>query len=172
MFADWNPFFTEPLQLDFFKKDPKIAYEWLKDHFKEEVLREFETKLDERLVPEKFFNFITLSLQTYKFLTKILSQPDQWIGNVSYNLLPQYRNCGLLTRTIQCVEQLLPQTYCQALCSDRVAYKNKPSRALLKRLGFQESDPFKIYYGPLYGTRRHPFGNFSESCVGFYKKIA
>ena len=172
LFVEWNPLFSEPLYLDLSKKEPNDVYKWLENHFKEEILREFETKIGGTLAPEKVFNFISLSLQTYKLLSEELRQPDQWIGNVSYNLLPQYRNCGLLTQTIECVEQLLPQTRCQALFSDRVACKNEPSKALLKRLGFKEGHPFTIYYGPLYGTRKHPLGNFSESCVGFYKKIA
>jgi len=172
LFVEWNPLFTDPLYLDLAKKEPEDLRKWLEGHFKEEVLREFEAKIGEIFVRKKVFNFIMLALRTYQFLTMVLKQPDQWIGNVSYNLLPQYRNCGLLTQTIECVEQLLPKTYCQALFSDRVACKNEPSRALLKRLGFQEGHPFKIYYGSLYGTRKHPLGNFSESCVGFYKKIA
>ena len=172
LFVEWNPLFTEPLYLDLSKKEPKDLREWLERHFKEAILREIEAKIGETLVSEKVFNFISLSLQTYQLLAQSLKQPDQWVGNVSYNLLPQYRNCGLLTRTIECVEQLLPQTHCQALFSDRIACKNEPSKALLKRLGFKEGYPFKIYYGSLYGTRKHPLGNFSESCVGFYKKIA
>lgn len=172
LFDEWNLFFTERLELQLAEKDPQVLRTWLENRFNEKSLREFEEKTGESLDAEKFFNFIILSFQTYKMLTDLLTQPDQWVGNVSYNLLPQYRNCGLLTQTIECVEQLLSQTQCRALFSDRVAYKNESSKALLKRSGFQEGYPFKIYYGPLYGTRNHPLGNFSESCIGFYKKIA
>lgn len=172
LFIDWNLFFDKPLNLELIKEEPSVVLKWLRNYFKIAALRKLEEEIGEPIEPEEAFNFIILSLQSYKMLAGILTEPDFWVGNVSYNLLPQYRSCGLLTQTIKLVQELLPRTNCKALFSDRIAHKNESSKALLRRLGFQEGSPFKIYYGSLYNTRNHPSGNFSESCIGFYKKIA
>ena len=76
-----------------------------------------------------------------------------------------------MSQTLQVIEPMLAALGCSLLFSDRVAKGNQASIRFLQRNHFIQGGNFLSYYGPLYRTRRHPMGNFSETCACFYKKL-
>ena len=145
---------------------------WLCNHFVASAFQSCLSPYHLTLNAADWLKFLNISLETYKKLSQTLG-PNDWVGNVSYNLFPEFQRKGLMTTMISiCSEALAQNTYCKYLFSDRIADKNIASTGLLKKLNFQTGGTFSPYYGPEYHTRKHPEGNFSESCICFYKKIA
>ena len=169
----WSQCFAQRLELnELMELNFVDRRQWLYDHL---VGSAFQScLLPYNVMPNAahWLNFITVGLETYKFLVQILG-PNDWVGNVSYNLFPEFQRKGLMTNMISiCSDVLAQNTHCKYLFSDRIADKNTASIKLLQKLNFRSGGPFFAYYGPEYHTRKHPNGNFSESCVCFYKKIA
>lgn len=169
----WSQCFTQKLvleelvKLSFFDR-----WQWLRERFVETTFQ--SCLLPYHITPnaDHWLNFINISFETYKILSQTLG-PSDWGGNISYNLFPEFQRRGLMTNMIGvCSDVLAQNTYCKFLFSDRIADKNIASIKLLQKLSFPNGGVFSAYYGPEYHTRKHPTGNFSESCVCFYKKIA
>ena len=118
-----------------------------------------------------FLRFAIGSLQTVQFLQQTVPE-GFYIGNVSYNLLPQYRRKGLMAQILRAAESVARQANIVFLFSDRIADGNKPSIHLLQHDGFKLGGSFVASYGEVYKTRRHPNGNFSEPCVCYYKMLS
>jgi GNAT superfamily N-acetyltransferase len=118
-----------------------------------------------------FLRFAIGSLQTVQFLQQTVPE-GFYIGNISYNLLPQYRRKGLMAQILRAAESVARQANIVFLFSDRIAVGNKPSIHLLQRDGFTPGGSFIASYGEVYKTRRHPNGNFSEPCVCYYKMLS
>ena len=168
----WNPFLDEPIDLYHLatQNEADCQY-WLRSHIKADVFDDFIKSRHLSWNAIDGGKFVSYSIQTYKYLRETLVQ-NRWIGNISYNVLPEFQHKGLMSRMISSVESILAKyTECYGLFSDRIADKNERSIALLKKLNFKKSGTFFCCYGEGYHTRAHPKGNFSESCVCFYKKI-
>lgn len=168
----WNHFFDEPIDLfDLATRNVDDCQNWLLSHVKADVFNDF---VKSRNLPWNAIDgvkFVAYSVQTYKCLREKLVQ-NRWIGNISYNVLPEFQRKGLMAKMTLKIEGILAKhTECCGLFSDRIACKNKRSIALLEKFNFNKSGTFSCYYGEAYHTRAYPKGNFAESCVCFYKKI-
>ena len=169
----WSQYFVQKLilselaELNFLDR-----LQWLCAHF---VESDFECCLSPyHITPHAsdWLRFVAISLETYNGLRCTLD-PNHWVGNISYNLFPEFQRKGLMTNMISICSSILQQnTYCKYLFSDRIADRNIASIKLLQKLNFQIGGTFSAYYGTNYHTRHHPEGNFFESCICFYKKIA
>ena len=168
----WNIFLKEAIDLyDLVQKDAGFCYEWLIHHVNKEAFIHF---VNERNLHWSVFDgcrFVAGCIQSYKLLREHICG-DKWMGNISYNVIPEFQHKGLMSRMILSIETILAKhTNCYYLISDRIADKNRRSLALLEQLEFRQCGAFSCYYGQDYHTRAHPEGNFSESCVCFCKKI-
>ena len=168
----WEQFFREPLrpaELLSLPYDEQVTR--LHASLNQDTLEDYCRTYNIRYSTEHFFHFLIGSLQTVRFLQQ--SVPEGfYIGNVSYNLLPRYRRKGLMARMLRAAESVARQANIVFLFSDRIADGNKPSINLLQRDGFTPGGSFIASYGEVYKTRRHPNGNFSESCVCYYKMLS
>ena len=168
----WEQFFREPLrtaELLSLPYDKRL--EFLRTRLQQDALEDYCRTYGIRCSPEHFFHFLIGSLQTVQFLQQ--SVPGgSYIGNISYNLLPQYRRKGLMAQILRAAESVARQANIMFLFSDRIADGNKPSINLLQRDGFTPGGSFVASYGEVYKTRRHPKGNFSEPCVCYYKMLS
>lgn len=169
----WSQCFVQKLILnELIELEFTNRLQWFQDHFIDNAFQNCLAPYHLELNPMNWLNFITSSFETYKKLYHSLEQND-WIGNISYNLFPEFQRRGYMSNMISICSQFLSQnTHCKYLISDRVANKNIASVRLLEKLKFQTGGTFFAYFGPDYHTRRHPKGNFTESCICFYKKIA
>ncbi len=169
----WSQCFVQKLALEELTKlNFADRWQWLHEHFVENAFQSCLSPYNITPNVAHWLNFVTISLENYKFLSQTLGDND-WVGNISYNLFPEFQRKGLMTHMIStCTDILAQNTHCSYLFSDRIADKNIASIKLLQKLNFQPGGTFFAYYGPEYHTRKHPDGNFSESCVCFYKKIA
>ena len=167
----WDQFFREPLrtaELLSLPTDEQVTR--LHASLNQDTLEDYCRTYNIRYSTEHFFHFLISSLKTVRFLQQ--SVPEGfYIGNVSYNLLPQYRRKGLMAQILRAAESVARQANIVFLFSDRIADGNKPSIHLLQHDGFKLGGSFVASYGEVYKTRRHPNGNFSEPCVCYYKKL-
>lgn len=168
----WNYFLDEPIDLhNLATQNEYDCQHWLQRHIKTDVFDDFVRSRNLSWNAIDGGQFVFYSIQTYKHLREKLVQ-NRWIGNISYNVLPEFQHEGLMSKMILKVEDILTKyTECYGLFSDRIADKNERSIALLEKLNFNKCGTFVCCYGEIYHTRAHPKGNFSESCVCFYKKI-
>ena len=167
----WKQFFREPLRSDELLSLPSDK-QCAKLHalIDQDALEDYCRTYQVHCEPDDFFCFLIGSLKTVQMLRQ--SVPNgHYIGNISYNLLPNYRHRGLMARVLQAAEAVAHQVKIKLLFSDRIADGNKPSVGLLERDGFSCGGSFVGFYGSAYKTRRHPNGNFSEPCVCYYKKL-
>ena len=172
LFLTWNTFFKEPLSWDQISLSSDIELqENLSEKFNGKAWSAFCKQRGIVADAPKWLHFIYHSLITCKTLLNQLTA-EQWVGNISYNLLPEYQHRGLMSQILQIIQSLLSKINCAYLFSDRIAILNYASIALLKKNNFTVSPSFMAYYGPEYHTRNHPCGNFSETCIGFFKKIS
>lgn len=166
-----QPCFRQPLNLeDLLNLGTADRLVFLQKNFYDQAFQALYASVAPLPQPLLWLNFIYGGLQTYTHLRNNM-QPGQWIGNVSYTLLPSYQHRGIMSEMFKAIEQLLTQAQCYALFADRVAQNNKTSTAFLERNSFQCTGEYRAYLGPAYQTRNHPQGNFSEPCVCFYKEI-
>lgn len=167
----WQPCFRSPLNLEeLLNLEPADRLAFLQKNFHPQAFQALYASITPLPQPQLWLNFICGGLQTYAHLQNRM-RPEQWIGNVSYTLLPAHQHRGIMSEIFRAIERLLPPTQCYALFADRVAQNNRASTAFLERNGFQCTGVYRAYLGPAYQTRHHPQGNFSEPCVCFYKEI-
>lgn len=168
----WNTFLDEPIDLHrLAAQNETDCKHWLENHINIEAFKGFIRSRNLSWKATDGLKFVFYSIQTYKLLRETLLQ-NHWLGNISYNVLPEFQHKGLMSKMISAIESILAKyTDGYGLFSDRIADKNKRSVALLEKLNFNKLGTFLCYYGEDYHTRAHPQGNFSESCVCFYKKI-
>lgn len=172
LFLVWNTFFKEPLSWDQISLSSDVELqEDLNENFNRKAWFVFCKQQGIIADAQKWLHFIYNSLVTCKTLLSQLTA-EQWVGNISYNLLPEYQHRGLMSQILQIIPSLLSKINCAYLFSDRIAILNYASIALLKKNNFTVTPSFTAYYGPEYHTRKHPRGNFSETCIGFFKKIS
>ena len=166
-------FLEEPIDLhDLMQKSEQVRYDWLGKHMKVDVFRQVCKERNLMWTEEDWCSFVAYCIQSYQLFKGTL-KGSAWLGNISYNIIPNFQRKGLMTKMISSLEGVLRKcTDCHFLFSDRISDKNIRSIALLKRLAFKQGGNFSCHYGKDYRTRAHPNGNFSESCVCFYKKIA
>ena len=167
----WEQFFREPLRpagLLSLPSDKRL--EFLRTRLQRDILEDYCRTYGIRCSPEHFFHFLIGSLKIVQFLQQSVPE-GSYIGNISYNLLPQYRGKGLMARMLRTAESVARLAKIVFLFSDRIADGNKPSIHLLERDGFNLGGSFIASYGEVYKTRRHPNGNFSEPCVCYYKEL-
>ena len=169
----WSQCFVQKLMLEELTNlNFADRLQWLYQHFVESAFHSCLSIYHFAPHAPDWLNFVAISLETYKQFCHIL-ESHHWIGNISYNLFPEFQRQGLMSNMISiCSDALAQNTHCKYLFSDRIADKNIASIKLLQNLNFQVGGTFFSYYGPEYHTRKHPNGNFSESCICFYKKIA
>jgi len=167
----WEQFFREPLrpaELLSLPYDKRL--EFLRTRLQRDILEDYCRTYNIHDSEGNFLRFAIGSLQTVQFLQQTVPE-GFYIGNVSYNLLPQYRRKGLMAQILRAAESVARQANIVFLFSDRIADGNKPSIHLLQRDGFNLGGSFVAFYGEVYKTCRHPNGNFSEPCVCYYKKL-
>ena len=168
----WEQFFREPLrpaELLSLPTDEQVAK--LHASLNQDALQNYCRTYGIHGSEDNFLRFLIGSLKIVQFLQQ--SVPNgSYIGNISYNLLPQYRGKGLMARMLRAAESVARQANIVFLFSDRIADGNKPSIHLLERDGFKLGGSFTASYGEVYKTRRHPNGNFSEPCVCYYKELS
>ena len=167
----WEQFFREPLrtaELLSLPTDEQVTR--LHASLNQDTLEDYCRTYTIRCSPEHFFRFLIGSLQIVHSLQQSVHN-GAYIGNISYNLLPQYRRKGLMARMLRAAEHVARQANIVFLFSDRIADGNKPSIHLLERDGFKLGGSFIATYGEVYKTRRHSNGNFSEPCVCYYKEL-
>lgn len=172
LYPFWKPFFQKPFQPDELLKlsaDEQLTK--LHASLNQDALEDYCRTYAVHCEPDNFFRFLIGSLKTVQMLQQSVPK-GYYIGNLSYNLLPNYRHRGLMARVLQAAEAVALQIKIKLLFSDRIAEGNKPSVGLLERGGFSRGGSFIGFYGSAYKTRRHPNGNFSEPCVCFYKKLS
>ena len=167
----WNAFLDEPMDLHHLSaQNESDCIHWIENHINIEAFNDFVKARSLAWEAADGGKFVFYSIQTYKLLRETLK--NYWLGNISYNVLPEFQHKGLMSKMISSVESILAKhTECYGLFSDRIADKNKRSLALVKKLNFNKLGTFSCYYGKDYHTRAHPQGNFSERCICFYKKI-
>ena len=169
----WSQCFVQKLLLnELTELNFSDRLQWFYQHFVESAFQCSLSPYGFTLKSTDWLNFITTSFETYKKLHQQLAT-DDWVGNISYNLFPEFQHKGLMTKMISVCSNLLAQnTQCKYLFSDRIADKNIASIKLLQKLKFQNGGAFFAHYGPEYHTRKHPNGNFFERCICLYKKMA
>ena len=169
----WSRCFIQALSLEELSKlDLSDRWQWFCERFVNNAFQSCLSMYNIAPNAAHWLNFINISIETYKNLSQTL-RPNDWVGNISYNLFPEFQHRGLMTHMLAaCSDVLAENTYSKFLFSDRISGKNVASIKLLQKLNFRDGGNFSAYYGPEYHTRKHPNGNFSESCVCFYKKIA
>lgn len=168
----WEQFFRKPLrtaELLSLPSDERL--EFLRTRLQRNALEDYCRTYGIHGSVDNFLQFLVGSLQTVQFLQQ--SVPGgSYIGNVSYNLLPQYRRKGLMAQILRVAESVASLVKIVFLFSDRIADGNKPSVNLLEHNAFKPGGSFIATYGEVYKTRRHPNGNFPEPCVGYYKMLS
>lgn len=109
-----------------------------------------------------------LSYETFKSLDTDL---NGLMGNLSYGLLPPFQNQGIMSTALQALLSFIRAQNCLfAIFTDRISEHNTPSLQLMKKLNFEPSCSFGVYYNENYRTRHHPKGQFSEQCFAFIKE--
>ena len=168
----WEQFFREPLRpVELFSLPSNERLEFLRTRLQRDILEDYCRTYNIHDSEGNFLRFAIGSLQTVQFLQQTVPE-GFYIGNVSYNLLPQYRRKGLMAQILRAAESVARQANIVFLFSDRIADGNKPSIHLLQHDGFKLGGSFVASYGEVYKTRRHPNGNFSEPCVCYYKMLS
>ena len=171
-FKHWAPCFQQELELDdLVALSPDHRLTRLKAIFNTSA---FYKTISPYQWPEAmpWLNFVNDCLTTYHFLKSTL-KPNEWVGNISYNLFPKFQRRGLMSYMIDtCTQYLSKHTHIRYIFADRIAQENTASIHVLQKLHFTYGGTFLTQYGPDYHTRCHPKGNFTESCVCFYKKIS
>ncbi|MBR1843649.1 MAG: GNAT family N-acetyltransferase [Opitutales bacterium] len=168
----WEKFFREPLrpaELLSLPYDERL--EFLRTRLQRDALEDYCRTYGIHSSVDNFLRFLVGSLQTVQFLQQTVPE-GFYIGNISYNLLQQYRRKGLMAQILRAAESVARQANIVFLFSDRIADGNKPSIHLLQHDGFKLCGSFIATYGEVYKTRRHPNGNFSEPCVCYYKMLS
>ncbi|MBP5191271.1 MAG: GNAT family N-acetyltransferase [Opitutales bacterium] len=170
-FPFWSQFFQKSLQWEALcALSFKDRQQWFSSVFSPLIWENFCRSCEMDASWRKWLAFLNGSIQTTIDLQKQW-ETGYWIGNLSYHLLPKYQGKGWMSQTLQAIEPMLAALGCSLLFSDRVAKGNQASIRFLQRNHFIQGGNFLSYYGPLYRTRRHPMGNFSETCACFYKKL-
>lgn len=169
---EWGPCFNQVLVLRKLSNLlPKDCLNFLNNNFIPERFNEIFNQ-EAAINFSKWFEFIAGSMSTYAFFSERLNK-GAWVGNVSYNVIPEFQHQGLMSmmieKIIKIISKIQPDCY---IFSDRIAVNNIHSVALMKKMGFIPCGNFLAYYGSQYKSRNHKDGNFCESCIGFYKKIA
>ena len=169
---EWGPCFSQLLDLKrLIYLPPKDCLELLDSSFITERFNEVFNR-EGRINFSKWFEFIAGSINTYAFFSERLAK-DSWIGNISYNVIPEFQHRGVMSMMIEKIIGILskihPNSY---IFSDRIAINNTRSMGLMRKMEFIPCGNFLAYYGSQYKSRKHKDGNFYESCIGFYKKIA
>ncbi len=111
--------------------------------------------------------FVLEAFKSYKMFYKKGKDSDV-IANLSYIILPDYHKRGIMSNVIKSCAAYLCEvkelSVFKWLVGDRIACENTASINLLKGIGFETCAIFDVYYTEAYKTRRHPNGNFKETC--------